>query len=73
MISWVFPILLIADLFHPIDNLTIQRFVDGDVGHGSCRSRSIIVRVTDQILESLNQIEVKEPQEKAVDSTRYLA
>src|SRR5258708_21878822 len=31
------PVLLIADLFHPGDNLTVELFLNGDVGHGRGR------------------------------------
>ena len=28
------PILFVVNLFHPVDHLAVQRFGDGDVGHG---------------------------------------
>ena len=30
-------VLFVADLFHPLDDLAIERFLNGDVGHGCCR------------------------------------
>ena len=27
------PILFVADLFHPIDHLAVERFLNGDVSH----------------------------------------
>ena len=27
-------VLLVADLFHPVDNLAVEFFLNGDVGHG---------------------------------------
>ena len=36
-------ILLIADLFHPIDDLTVERFLDGDVCHGRGRRSTVPV------------------------------
>src|ERR1700733_1369092 len=28
------PVLLVADLLHPLDRLAVERLLDGDVGHG---------------------------------------
>src|SRR5438093_12587345 len=30
-------VLLVADLFHPVHNLPVECFLNGDVRHGSCR------------------------------------
>ena len=32
-----FAVLLVADLFHPIDDLTVERFLNGDMRHGRGR------------------------------------
>src|SRR5262250_2888093 len=31
------PVLLVTDLFHPVDNLTFELFLNGDVRHGRGR------------------------------------
>src|SRR4051794_14600783 len=36
-------VLFVADLFHPVDGLAIQRLVDGDVLHGRGRRRAVPV------------------------------
>jgi len=37
------PVLLVADLFHPVDNLTVELFLNGDVHHGRGRCGSMPV------------------------------
>src|SRR6266487_3720900 len=34
-------ILLIGNVLHPLDDFTIQRFLNGDVSHCSCRRRAV--------------------------------
>src|SRR2546430_11924030 len=34
-------VLLIADVFHPVDNFSIELFLNGDVGHGGGRRSSV--------------------------------
>jgi len=29
-------VLFVADLFHPVDNLSVELFLNGDVSHGRC-------------------------------------
>src|SRR5579871_3408314 len=31
--SWSGAVLFVADLFHPLDHLAVQRFLNGDMGH----------------------------------------
>jgi len=39
-------ILFVADLFHPVDNLTVELFLNGDVRHGRGRRGSMPVLLT---------------------------
>src|SRR6266481_6958873 len=36
-------VLLVADLFHPIDILAVERFRNGDMRHRGCRCRAVPV------------------------------
>jgi hypothetical protein len=38
-----FSILLVADLFHPVDILAVERFRDRDMGHRDSRCRAVPV------------------------------
>ena len=36
--SWSLVVLLFTDVFHPVDNFTVELFLNGDVSHGrGCR------------------------------------
>jgi hypothetical protein len=37
------PVLLVTHLFHPLDDLAVELFLDGDVGHGGGRRGPVIV------------------------------
>src|SRR3954468_20482789 len=37
------PILLVADVFHPLDHLAVERLLDGDVRHGRGRRGAVPV------------------------------
>jgi hypothetical protein len=37
----LFPVLLVADFFHPIDHLAIELFLYGDVSHRVCGAGSV--------------------------------
>src|ERR1700716_4084221 len=37
----LWPVLFIADLFHPVHGLPIEPFLNGDVRHGRCRQRAM--------------------------------
>src|SRR5262249_348386 len=34
-------ILLVRDVFHPLDHLAIEHFLNGDMRHRSCRRRAV--------------------------------
>src|SRR2546428_12729192 len=35
------PALIVADLFHPVDDLALECFLDGEVRHGAGRRRAV--------------------------------
>src|SRR5207302_2170612 len=35
------PILFVADLFHPVDRLAVQRLLNGDMSHRGCRRSAV--------------------------------
>src|SRR5271165_4922546 len=39
-------VLLVSDLFHPIDSLTVEPFLDRDMGHCRCRRGAVPVLLT---------------------------
>src|SRR5215204_3281852 len=41
--AWLAAILFITDLFHPIDDLALDMFLDGDMGHGRHRRGAVPV------------------------------
>src|SRR5918996_2433043 len=41
--AWLALVLFITDLFHPIDDLAVDMFLDGDMGHGRRRRRAVPV------------------------------
>src|SRR5271170_3433912 len=34
-------VLLVGDLFQPVDGYAVQRFLNGDMGHRGCRARAM--------------------------------
>jgi hypothetical protein len=51
--------LLVADVLHPIDDFTVEFFLDGDVGHGRGRARAVPVLLPRRKPNDITRMNVK--------------
>jgi hypothetical protein len=66
-------ILFVADLFHPVDNLTVELFLNGDVRHGRSWCGSVPVFLAEREPDHITRPDLLDRSAFALDPTAAIA